>query len=69
MGSITAKMTGIIRSDADFKLAFRNHRVSKNNLARYYLRALELYEQKDPVPELGGILEDPFVFNLEHVMP
>jgi hypothetical protein len=38
-------------------------------LARYYLRALELYEQKDPVPELGGILEDPFVFNLEHVMP
>jgi hypothetical protein len=66
---LNTKMTGVIRSDADFQLAFRNHRVSKNNLARYYLRALELYEQNDPVPELGGILEDTLVFNLEHIMP
>lgn len=66
---LNAKMAGIIRNAADFKLAFRSHRVSKNNLARYYLRALELYEQKDPVPEPRGILEDTLLFNLEHVMP
>ena len=64
------RMKAVIRSDDDFRAAFSTHRVSKNNLARYYLRALEL--QKRGLNEnalLGGDIEDTIRFNLEHVMP
>jgi hypothetical protein len=60
---------GILRTDAEFKQAFSKGRVSKTNLARYYLRALELCMKGDSHPELGGILDDTIQFNVEHILP
>ena len=62
-------MISVVRPDADFKQAFATHRVSKTNLARYYLRALELQAQRDPTAALGGVIEDTLTWNLEHIMP
>jgi len=42
--------------------------VSKNSLARYYLRALELQVAGDPEPEFIPN-EDSTVINLEHILP
>jgi hypothetical protein len=66
---LAAKMVNVVRNDVDFRTAMLTHRVSKSPLARYYLRALELKMQGEPNPELGGVLEDTVLFNLEHVMP
>jgi hypothetical protein len=60
---------GILRTDAEFKQAFSKARVTKTNLARYYLRALEFCEVAQQFPELGGTLDDSVAFNIEHVMP
>ena len=60
---------GILRTDAEFKQAFSKGRVSKTNLARYYLRALELCMKGEQHPELGGILDDTIHFNVEHILP
>ncbi len=60
---------GILRTDAEFKQAFSKGRVSKTNLARYYLRALELCMKSEQHPELGGILDDTIHFNVEHILP
>jgi hypothetical protein len=63
------EMKSVVRTDADFRGAFGHHRVTKTVLARYYLRAIELHRQGKARPELGGIMEDTEVFNLEHVLP
>jgi hypothetical protein len=60
---------GILRTDAEFQQAFSKARVSKTVLARYYLRALELYTKGDPNPQLGGIVDDSINFNVEHILP
>jgi hypothetical protein len=60
---------GILRTDAEFRQAFSKARVSKTNLARYYLRSLELARKGDPNPELGGIIDDTINFNVEHILP
>lgn len=60
---------GILRTDAEFRQAFSKGRVSKTNLARYYLRALELHKRNEKNPELGGILDDTIHFNVEHILP
>jgi hypothetical protein len=60
-------MTGIVPSDPHFEAAFATARVSKNNLARYFLRALELKKKGSPQPEL--IPNEDVVINLEHVLP
>lgn len=60
---------GVLRPDSEFMQAFANARVSKNALARYYLRALELYRQGDPNADLGGTLDESHVANVEHIMP
>ncbi len=65
----TRVSAGILRTDAEFKQAFSKARVSKTNLARYYLRALELHRKGEKSPELGGILDDTIHFNVEHVLP
>jgi hypothetical protein len=63
-------MKTIVRPDADFIDGMRKARVSKTNLARNYLRAMELFgAEPNEHPELGGILEDTTVYNLEHVLP
>ena len=66
---LAAKMGTMIRNDGDFRTAMQSNRVSKGPLARYYLRALELKMQGAPHPELGGVLDDTVLFNLEHIMP
>jgi hypothetical protein len=66
--SLVANMGDVLPSDAQFKAAFGVARVSKNSLARYYLRALELKAKNDPAPDLIPN-DDPLVVNLEHVLP
>src|SRR5262249_4143178 len=61
-------MTGIVPPDAEFRSAFERASVSKNKLARYYLRALERTENGDSNPELV-INPNPDEVNLEHVLP
>jgi hypothetical protein len=67
--SLTERMKGIVRTDAEFREGFVRARISKNHLARYYLRAVELGMAGEPNADLGGILEDTASYNLEHVMP
>jgi len=62
------KMVGILPNDAAFAAAFANAKVSKNYLARYYLRALEMKVKDDSSPELIPN-DDEEVVNLEHVLP
>jgi len=62
-------MKSAVRTDAEFVDGFRQHRVSKLHLARYYLRALELSRIGMANPDLGGILEDTTQYTLEHVIP
>jgi hypothetical protein len=62
---------GVLRSDEEFRQAFAKARVSKTGLARYYLRALEIQTQGavGENPDLGGVLDESYAFNLEHVLP
>jgi hypothetical protein len=60
---------GVLRTDPEFRQAFSKARVSKTTLARYYLRALELFKHGEKNPELGDTLDDSYRFNVEHVMP
>lgn len=60
-------MAGVVPTDAEFEAAFAVARVSKNALARYYLRALELKVQGNPEPE--WIPNENIVINLEHILP
>lgn len=66
---ISERMKGIVRTDSEFKEGLLRARVSKSHLARYYLRALELGMAGEPNADLGGILEDTTLYNLEHVIP
>ncbi len=68
-GEIAERMKGIVRTDAEFREGFKRHRVSKKHLARYYLRAIELQKAGEANAELGGTLEDPTIYNLEHIIP
>jgi hypothetical protein len=67
--ALAERMKGVVRSDVDFREGLRQARVSKKHLARYYLRAIEIRRAGEPRAELGGILEDTTVYNLEHVVP
>jgi hypothetical protein len=57
----------VIPSDSLFESRFATALVSKNSLARYYLRAMELKAQGNDAPE--WIPNDNTVINLEHVLP
>lgn len=63
--------TGVIRADDEFRRAFVQARVTKTGLARYYLRAIEIEMQglSGENSDLGGVLDESYTFNLEHVMP
>jgi len=65
---LAKKMADRIPSDALFAAAFAGARVSKTNLARYYLRALELKFTGDPEPAWIPN-EDSLKITLEHVLP
>lgn len=55
-------------SDSEFKAAFENATVSKNYLARYYLRTLEMVERGDDEPEFVPNSSNDIV-TLEHILP
>jgi len=61
-------MNGVVPSDATFEAAFADARVSQSNLARYYLRAMEMRCANLVEPELVPN-EDPASITLEHVLP
>jgi hypothetical protein len=69
----TAKdLSGFMRtsapSDSEFKSSFETATVSKNYLARYYLRALEMVKKGDLEPEFIPNTSNDIV-TLEHILP
>jgi hypothetical protein len=60
-------MQRIVPSDAEFEAEFSTVRVANTQLARYYLRALELKRNAKAEPE--WIPNEDIVINLEHVLP
>jgi Protein of unknown function (DUF1524) len=60
-------MQDVIPRNKQFQDEFGRADVRAGNLARYYLRAIELYD-KEQLPQLL-INEDPDAVNLEHVLP
>jgi hypothetical protein len=56
-----------VPSDAEFEASFAYARVSQSQLARYYLRALELHLKGESDPE--WLPSDEKGINLEHVLP
>jgi len=61
------QLKDVIPTDLTFENRFATASVSKNSLARYYLRAME--QQKLRVAEPEWIPNDNTVINLEHVLP
>ncbi len=64
---LSETMNEFVPSNRQFQEEFSKANVSKAFLARYYLRAIELFG-KEPMPQLL-INEDPNAVNLEHVLP
>lgn len=64
---LTVQMLKIVPSDAEFESVFATARVANTQLARYYLRALELKRGGKAEPE--WIPNEAVVINLEHVLP
>ena len=65
---LTDAMAEIIPSDTLFENAFAEARVSHVYLARYYLRAMEMYANQVPDPEYVPT-DDEQAVNLEHILP
>ncbi len=61
-------MKDIVPTDSQFKKAFENATISKDYLARYYLRVLENQVQNKSEPELIPNSNEEIV-TLEHVLP
>jgi hypothetical protein len=62
------QLADLVPTDEEFRSAFAVARVTRANLARYYLVALENGRHGDPEPELVPN-EDEEEVNLEHVLP
>lgn len=65
---LAVKLSSIAKSDQTFKESFEIASISKTNLARYYLRAIDLYLTHDPNPQFIPN-DDINVVNMEHVLP
>ncbi len=65
--ALLAEIAKKVPSDREFEEEFRNARVSKDYLARFYLRQLERYAN----PELGGLIvsDSSADITLEHILP
>ena len=59
---------GMIPTNKEFRDAFATARVTKAQLARYYLRCLEMAVRQDAEPWFVPT-EDGSIINLEHVLP
>jgi hypothetical protein len=62
------ELESIVATDDEFEAAFSVARVTKTALARYYLLAIEAFDQKEIEPELVPNSNEEQV-NLEHVLP
>ncbi len=62
------RMIDIVPNDEVFKEAFATATVRRTNLARYYLRALELHVKDEREPQLLPN-DDTMSVNLEHILP
>jgi hypothetical protein len=67
LSALADAMRKIVPTDVEFEASFSTARVSNSNLARYYLRALELKKKRNAEPE--WIPNEDIVINLEHVLP
>ncbi len=65
---LKTQLNGVTPTDEEFKTAFETARVSKAQLARYYLRSLEMAARNESEPWFLPT-QDPSVINLEHVLP
>jgi hypothetical protein len=65
---LATAMEAVVPSDARFQEAFATATINKAHLARYYLKAIELYRADDPSPQFL-INDDPNAVNLEHILP
>jgi hypothetical protein len=65
---VNKRLNGVTPGDEEFKSSFETVRVSKAQLARYYLRSLETVEIGASEPWFIPT-EDRSVINLEHVLP
>ena len=65
---LTASLASVVLGDKEFETSFSVARVSKANLARYYLRVLERQNAGVAQPELVPNANQEEV-NLEHVLP
>ena len=62
------KLQGITPTDDEFYMAFEIMNVSKANLARYYLRSLEMAAKGEAEPCFMPN-DDRAIINLEHILP
>jgi len=62
------RLSEITPGDDEFRMAFEDTRVSKAQLARYYLRSLEMAAKGESAPWFIPT-DDRAVINLEHVLP
>lgn len=65
---IKQKLSSITPNDQVFRFEFETARVSKAQLARYYLRSLEMAAKKESEPWFIPT-DDRAIINLEHVLP
>jgi hypothetical protein len=61
-------MIDVVPNDEVFKKAFATASIRKTNLARYYLRAIELHIRDERQPQLLPN-DDTLSVNLEHILP
>lgn len=65
---LKTRLTDITPTDDEFKAAFEVAKVSKAQLARYYLRSLEMAAKEEAEPWFMPT-QDRSIINLEHVLP
>jgi uncharacterized protein with ParB-like and HNH nuclease domain len=65
---LVLKMAKQMPNDAAFKASFETANIRRTNLARYYLRAIDLYQKEDPKPQFIPN-PDTTAVNAEHVLP
>ncbi len=66
--TLATKMEPHVPPDSVFKGEFATASARRANLARYYLRSIELYLKRDPKPQFVPS-DDTTHVNLEHVLP
>src|SRR5262249_25336689 len=66
--SLRETMQTVVPSNEVFSRAFANASVRRSQIARYYLRAIEIFLEGEDNPEMVPA-QDVNILNLEHVLP